>query len=225
MKSVVQVISVLIIWVASVAWAMATVLTVTGQAEIQVLPDQAQVTFTVLAQSDTAVSAKQQVDKNVEKIQQALGAQFKGLKLTSGQLQVSPIYASKPDQAPQLTGYKASRPVRIDIVDLSQLSVILDNAFQHGADSMAQIRYQNSHAKQLASKVRLKALHNAQQLAAQFANALGKKVASIDSIEYSGVNPRPLIMLRESKLMGVSNSYRSEQLTLKDSVFVHFTLH
>lgn len=201
--------------------ALATTLTVTGNASMKVMPDMATITFTVSKTAKSASIAKKQADQRVSALQNKLGNKS-WLHFSSGQLQVMPVYSLDTNKNRQLNGYQARRPVLVKIMNLAKLSDVLKWGLQD-ANSVTQIRYDSSKRAQLAEKVRLAALKNAQLIAHQFAKALDKKVVSVDTIDYDNRMPSQSIrMLRDEKLS--SNSYQSESLRIDDSVLVHFTL-
>ncbi|CAG9295765.1 SIMPL domain-containing protein [Celerinatantimonas diazotrophica] len=201
--------------------ALATTLTITGNASMQVMPDMATIMFTVSKTAKTASTAKQQADQRVRALQNELGHQS-WLHFSSGQLRVMPVYSLDTNKNRQLSGYQARRPVIVKIMNLAKLSDVLGSGLQE-ADSVTQIRYDSSKRAKLTERVRLAALKNAQLIAHQFAKALNKKVVSVDSIDYNNRMPnQPIQLLREAKFS--SNSYQSESLRIDDSVLVHFTL-
>lgn len=203
------------------SWA--TQLIVTGQASMKVHPDVASVAFTVLGEGQSASAAKQIVDQKVTSIRQSLQTMGKRISLSSGQLTVRPQYKMTRDHQQNVVGYRASRNVVVELKQLSLLGTLLDSGFKNGADALIGIHYQNSHWEHLQKIIRIKALRNGQQLAAQFAQALHKHVVALESIEYSGENQQPIPIFREMKLASGSG-YQSKALTMTDSVLMRFRL-
>ncbi|MFM2483230.1 SIMPL domain-containing protein [Celerinatantimonas sp. YJH-8] len=206
----------------------ATQLTVTGHASMKIPPDQALITLQVVAEQPTANQAKQQVDDKITRIRQGLSKWLKDDAMTNDELRIHPFYhTERPSADRQLAGYQASRAMQLKLKDLAHLSAILDMALHQGADAIADIRYQNSQWESWGQKVRIQAVHNGQELATQFASALGKKVVDVTSVEYQGgYVSHPPVLLRSMKLntpMAAAN-YQRQDLTIDDSVLMKFEL-
>lgn len=161
--------------------------------------------------------------KKIKMISHVLQKMGNRISLSSGQLTVRPQYKMTSEHQRRLVGYKASRSVIVKLKQLSLLGTLLDSGFKHGADGLISIRYQSSQWKHFKSVVRIKALRDGQQLAAQFAKALGKQVIDLESIEYSNSYQQPVPVFREMKLAS-GGGYQSNVLTIKDSVLLRFEL-
>lgn len=199
----------------------ATTLTLTGRASLKVMPDMATIMFSVSKTAKSASIAKQQADQSVSALEQKFATK-PWLHFSSAQIQVTPVYSLDSEKKRQLDGYQARRPVQVKITNLTKLSDVLSWGLTD-ADSVTQIRYDSSKRAKLTEDVRLDALKNAQLIAQQFAKALGKKVVSVDAIDYDNRSPSlPIHLLKQAKLS--SNSYQSQSLSIDDSVLVHFTL-
>src|ERR1041385_7723912 len=112
----------------------------TGDATINVAPDQAQLTVGVITQGATAQDAAQQ---NATQTAAMLSA-LKNVLGTGGTVQtigysVSPRYSNGP--TPTVIGYTASNTVQVTTINLSLVGTLIDAANQAGANNVSGISF------------------------------------------------------------------------------------
>lgn len=205
-------------------WAYATELSVTGRANVKLKADQAQLSVLAISESPTPLKAKQLADAKASHVRNAI-ENIAGVKVTDGQIVIRPYYKTDSNRERKLVGYRAQRPLQVHLNQLTHLNQVLQRSFAKGGDEIINIHYDSSKRHAAMNKLRIKALHNGQQIARQYAKALGKKVSEVVAITYN--NPPislPDQRLETYKMSSVSSQYQSAAIELSDSVALKFTL-
>ena len=111
---------------------------VTGQGQVEAVPDMATITLGVTQQSGTAAEALALVSAATAKIFERLAAaQIEQRDMQTSDLSLYPVFASRSSNSngpPKITGYTASNRVTIRVRELDALGQILDQATRDGAN-------------------------------------------------------------------------------------------
>ena len=173
-------------------------ITVTGNATVNLPPDQAEVTGSVQTQADTAGSAADQNSRSMQAVVdavQALGITPDNI-VTSG-FNVAPQYSYTQPEAGQATpppviaGYQASQSVTVTTKQLSQAAGILQAMAQAGATNLGGPNYQLQHPEQLQVQAEQQASANALQRAQAIASGLGIQLGGDLSVNEGGAVYQP----------------------------------
>lgn len=120
-----------------------TRVTVTGESQSQIPPDNAVVTFSVVTQNKQAVDAQQENAKKTEamtKAVEALTANTKTeIKTSDYSLQPEQNYYSQ--KMPTIIGYEARNTVTVITPNLNQVGALIDAATKSGANSVEGIAF------------------------------------------------------------------------------------
>jgi uncharacterized protein YggE len=115
-------------------------LTVSGDGESRVAPDEATVRLGVLAQAQTARGAQEQVNRSANAILAAvrkLGVAAE--EIQTSELNLNPLYAqARPgeDGEPRITGYQASNVVTVRLRKLDLVGPVIDAGLAAGANRL-----------------------------------------------------------------------------------------
>ena len=169
--------------------APARTLSVSGQGEVKVAPDEATLTAGVVSQSVTA-------DAALAANRRAMNAVFAALKregipdksIQTSEFSVSPQYVSaRNGAARRISGYEVSNDVSVTVDDLSKLGPAIDALVASGANSMSSIAFAIRDPKPLLALARAAAIRDAMARAQTYANAAGVTLGQVESITEGGV--------------------------------------
>lgn len=161
------------------------VMTVTGQATLEVSPDCADLTITLTSDSLRTSVATKDLDAKKQALIAALtkvGVELKDIKLST--LTIDPIYEPNKDGWAQIKvhTYRAQITVTATTRDFGKIADILDAAGNAGASSMS-TQFRRSDLPEQKKKVREMALKAAKEKAEQTAATLGIKLGRITSVQ------------------------------------------
>jgi uncharacterized protein YggE len=160
-------------------------ITVSGQGDMKIAPDQATVTFGIQTQGKTAQEA---MDAASQKMQ-AVVDKLKGLKIPENVIQtrnvsVSPQYAQRPpdNTAPQIVGYQANNTVDVRIDDITRTGEIVDAAVTAGANQVQGIRFSLKDDSAIRGQAVEAAVKSARTDADALAKALGVQLKGVQTV-------------------------------------------
>ena len=168
----------------------------TGQGDVEAVPDQATLSAGVVSREATANAA---LDAN----RQTMNAIFAALQkagipdraIRTSQFAVSPVYEEtpKPNSGPRIAAYQVTNSVTIAVDDLAKLGPDIDALVGTGANSMGGIAFSIHDPKPLLREARETAIHDAMDKARTYAKAAGVTLGRILSIgEGGGAAPTPM---------------------------------
>ena len=159
-------------------------MTVTGNATLEVSPDCADLTLTIVAdspQASRATTAIQQQQRVLVSRLRALGIPPADLTLTHAQL--DPIYAPNHDGASPLTvaKYRAQVMVTATTRRFDQIGALMEAGAAAGASAMS-VQFRRSDLPALKKQVRELAVRAAREKAADLAQGLGLTLGRVISV-------------------------------------------
>jgi uncharacterized protein YggE len=166
--------------------------TVVGEAQTEIAPDSALITFSVVTQNQQAVTAQQENARKSEAVQQSIetvaGNVKHEVKTSDYSLQPEQDYSGK---MAKIVGYTARNTVTITIDDLKTVGSVIDAATKAGANSVENVSFvvrEDSPARggSLALAAR-QAMAKAESVAA----SLGGRVVRVVESHESGTQPPP----------------------------------
>ncbi|WP_138466797.1 SIMPL domain-containing protein [Poseidonocella sp. HB161398] len=171
-------------------------LTVTGEGEVQVLPDMATVTLGVEEQGDSAEEAMGKASARIAAVLKALsGAGVAAEDVQTAGLTLNPVYERARDDVnrpPRLLGFEAGNTLRVTVRDLDALGGILDQVVSEGANSFRGLSFGLQDPSMARDDARRDAVADAMARAALIAEAAGVERGPILSIgEAGGGGARP----------------------------------
>ena len=210
---------------AAAAEKLEKLVTVSGEATVLAIPDQATIRVGVSSQAKTARAASEANAKDMSAVIAAMkdaGIPDKDIQTSS--LSLQPQYDQKQNVGNRLIGFQVNNIVTIKLHDISRLAGVIDRAIAAGANEMSGIEFEMSQYAKLLDQARAAAVADARRKAELYAGAAGMKVGRVMAISEEGqAAPRPYApMLRAGAAVAIPIS-PGEQ-TLRAVVTVSFEL-
>jgi len=157
--------------------------TVTGNGKVVYIPDIGYITVGVSSDGKTAAEAWDKNREIVRRVFEALrrrGIDPKDMQ-TNG-LNVSPKYIHRPGAEPELVGYTVSYTLRVTVRKLDQMSYVLDDLVESGANRQMNIGFGCADAEKLLDEARARAVADARKKAGLYATAVGARLGKVLTI-------------------------------------------
>lgn len=207
-------------------------ITVSGEAEREVMPDRAYLSLTVEVRQLTVEGARAEANRRIDAVLRLLSElKIPKSDIDSTVLEVRPEFAWNPQTGTQrLQGYLVLRSVRVKLADLDKLGALLERGMSAGANQISAPTFTHSRRETLLREVLGTATLDARRNAEAAAAGIGMTVGAAQRIEIleDGGGPQPM-MLGMVRAAAVSDaaaeaSYQPAQLTLKARVRATFDL-
>jgi len=208
--------------------------TVTGQGEIRVEPDQAKVALGIEAREPTLEAARGRANRTVDavlKLVRELGIPDR--QVNSTRLAVMPEYTwDEKSRQRRLVAYQVTRTVSVDLRELDKLGVLLERGMSFGANQAGDPVLDHSRRAELQREALALATRDASRNAAAMAGALGMAVGPARSLNASqdSSGPVPMAVERRTVMLAAAadtespQSYRSGEIVFRASVSAAFDL-
>ena len=163
-------------------------ITVNGEAEVKVAPDQVILTIAVETLDKDLLLAKKQNDDRVKKVL-AVTSQFKieSKHVQTEQISIDPRYRSYSDKT-TFEGYAVKKTIVICLKDLARFEDVLTELLKAGTNSVPGIEFQSTELRKHRDQARLMAAKAAKEKATAIAGELGAKVGRAHTIHESSFN-------------------------------------
>jgi len=165
-------------------------ISVTGEATVQVAPDQAQIDGGVANDAKTAREASDANNAAMGKVLLALkGAGIEEKDYQTSRLSLQPQYVQNRAAAsgpPTVVGYRASNRVSIKLRDVTRVASVIDLLVTAGANDIGNIAFTVTQASKLLDEAREKAVADARRKAEIYAKAAGVTLGAPLSIAEEG---------------------------------------
>lgn len=165
--------------------------TVTGQGQMEIAPDQAVISLGVTHHAEEASLAMRQVSSDMVDVISALrDLGIEGGDLQTSQVSLNPIwsksgsYDSGGDR--RITGFSASNTLMLRVRDLDRLGEVLDHVLQAGANRFQGLRFSISDQSALDEQLRNRAMEDAFKKAGDLAAAAGLELGPVRVITDHG---------------------------------------
>lgn len=183
------------------------VISVNGQATIQVKPDQATISFGVETNGSTAKDAQASNNTLMTKVVDALkNAGIPSEDIQTTNFSLHPVYESqgdKPDGKQVLSGYRCNNTVSVRAKDIAKVGSLIDAAISAGATNVGGISFGLQDPDSRKSDALSEAVKDARSKAEVMAKAAGVTITGIKSISDGNIT--------------VSDSYARMGVALQDS--------
>jgi uncharacterized protein YggE len=193
---------------APVAHAADRLVTVTGEATVNVAPDTAVIRVGVTSTAKTAREASDANGKQMTAVIAAIknaGIAAKDIQTSRLSLQpqydpnrggVSSQYDPNRSGTARLLGFQAANQITVNIRDIEKLAGIIDQAITAGANEMSGLEFVVSQQSKLLDQARDEAIADARRKAELYAKAAGARLGAVASISEEGSSPvaRPMQM-------------------------------
>ncbi|MCR9091534.1 SIMPL domain-containing protein [Algiphilus sp.] len=190
-------------WAHAAAEASTAGIAVSGEAEVRVLPDRAELSVAVESKKESAEEASKAAEAAAARFLsavRALGAEDRAIQSTS--LRLSPEYRWDDQRQQQIQiGYRARRDIKVQIKRLERLPDFLSAATEAGMTHIAPPRLYAHEAKAHQREAMRLAMRDAQANAEAIAAASDKQVGgviSVDARDEQRYPVEPRVMMRAS---------------------------
>jgi len=198
-------------------------ISVTGNAELEVTPDQVIIEFRASALESSGALAKNRVDKQVSSLLVSLQkAGFNSEKLESADLYTRVEYDYQKEKR-ILLGVRATRDLTYLLTDINKVSQFLDALLVANIDAIDPLQYGLQAPSEWQLKVRLMAVENSMEKASVLASAYQSTLGGIYSVNYPDSYSRPE-MMRAIQDDVAATTYQVKKITLSDRVQAVFLL-
>jgi len=159
-----------------------------GMGRVEVPPNQASVTVGFQVQRPTAAEASAEANRVAEQILnrlQQINVRRQDIR-TSG-IQLSPVYTTPREGAPQIVGYRASYTLTPTLTDLRQVGPSIDESVKAGANTIAGVSFGLRDLSDARKEALAAAVREAREKADAIARAAGLQIKGIQQIVEEGV--------------------------------------
>lgn len=159
-----------------------------GMGRVEVPPNQASVTVGFQVQRPTAAEASAEANRVAEQILnrlQQINVRRQDIR-TSG-IQLSPVYTTPREGAPQIVGYRASYTLTLTLTDLRQVGPSIDESVKAGANTVAGVSFGLRDVSDARKEALAAAVREAREKADAIARAAGLQIKGIQQIVEEGV--------------------------------------
>lgn len=157
-------------------------ITVTGDADVQVIPDEVILTVGVETWDRSLGAAKSRNDERVKKLL-ALARDFKikPQHVQTDQISIEPRYKDGYEKS-DFIGYFVRKSVEFTLKDISRFEDLLTGVLQSGANYVHGIQFRTTSLRKYRDQARALAIKAAREKASDLAKDLGQKVGKPHSI-------------------------------------------
>jgi uncharacterized protein len=186
-------------WLAAPALAQTApppAISVTGEANVSVAPDQAQIDGGVTSDAKTAREASDANNAAMGKVLLALkGAGIDEKDYQTSRLSLQPQFATSPRTAERTAGivsFRASNRVTVKIRDVTKVANVIDVLVSAGANDIGAISFTVTQASKHLDEAREKAMADARRKAEIYAKTAGVTLGEPISISEESGSPGPV---------------------------------
>lgn len=159
-------------------------ITVTGTGQVKAEADTALLTLSAIASHKKSSEAKRAVDIKVNQLIDVLMTyDIEKSDISASRIRTSAQYEYQPNKPRELKGYRATRDIKIKLVNLASLSSIMDEALKLGINEVQNIEYLSSKAPALKREALALATKNATEQATWLANSFGATLGPVRVID------------------------------------------
>lgn len=200
MKKLILLFSILLILSANVLAQNASeppLITVTGQAEVRVPPDEVVFTLGVESVDKDILAAKKRTDDSVREVLAiARKNNVKPEDVQTSYISIQPKYNTDDLDYEQrrrvnreLLGYQVSKTIAVILRDITRFDSLLSDVLKAGVTQLSNLQFRDSKIRQHRDQARAMAIKAAQQKAQLLAGQIGQSIGPAHSITESSVTP------------------------------------
>ena len=200
-------------------------ISVTGEATVQVAPDQAQIDGGVANDAKTAREASDANNAAMGKVLLALkGAGIDEKDFQTSRLSLQPQYAPNRSGPSPIVGYRAANRVTIRVRDVAKVAGTIDVLVGAGANDIGGINFMVSQASKLLDEAREQAISDARRKAQIYARAAGVTLGEPIAISEEGGAPTPMFRRKMAGGMAAPAPVAQGEETLSVTVSVTWAI-
>jgi len=178
-------------------------ISVSGEATIEVPPDQAQIEAGVTTEAATARDASEANNATMGKLLLALkAAEVDDKDIQTSRISLQPRYNQNQNQSKPavIIGYRASNQVVVRLRDIAKVASSIDFLVAAGATEIGAINFMVSNASKRLDDARAEAVADARRKAEIYAKAAGVTIGAPLSISEIGAPSQPGLLMRRMAL-------------------------
>jgi len=158
-------------------------ITITGEAEVKVAPDEVVFDLTVQTINKDLRTAKSQADDRLKKVLE-LTRKYKiaPQDVQTDYIKLEPRYRGN-DESRLFLGYSVRKDLVFTLRDVTQAESLLSEVIESGVSRINSIRFQSSQLRKYRDQARALAIKAAQEKANALTNEIGQKIGKAYSIE------------------------------------------
>jgi len=163
--------------------------TVTGHAEMAVVPDTAYISLGIITTASDVAKAKTENDTTMNRIYTAV----ESLGINKDQVQtagfsVQPQYKqdTKNDEPAVIAGYRVQNTITVRVTDFTQISQVIDVSSKAGANQINGLRFAVNDESSLKDQLLAKAILDGKHKASLIAETLGGSLGRATSVNLNG---------------------------------------
>jgi uncharacterized protein YggE len=172
-------------------------ITVSGQAEVRVPPDEVVFTLGVESVDKDMLAAQQRTDDSVKQVLAiAKRNNVKPEDVQTSYISIQPKYNTDDLDYEQrrtvkreFVGYQVSKTIAVILRDISRFDSLLSDVLKAGVTRLSNVEFRDSQIRQHKDQARAMAIKAAQEKASLFARQIGQSIGPAYSITESGVTP------------------------------------
>ena len=215
--------------VADAAESTVRTLTVQGESEFYVTPDEASVEIGITTIGNTAQQAGNNNAAVMQKIQNALmamGLQKDDIKTSS--YNFYPTYDKDNNQL--ITGYRAENSIVVTTHDINQIGDVIDTAVKNGATNVDSVNFAVNDIKKYKETALKAAVRDAKNKSKAIASELGKSVVNVVSVTEGNVyienyQPSNIDMKMLSSRMTAATPIQARDLKVSARINISFEIN
>jgi uncharacterized protein YggE len=215
-------------------------ISVSGEAEIAVVPDEVLVSFSIEKNHKNIKEAQRQNDEVADKIlkimKDKLAIDEKDIQ--TSYITVNPVYSypqciTAPCPAPEFAHFETKKGISVKLKDTDKLQVLLQEAIDAGVTNINNIQFASSKFDELQDQAQVLATKNAKKRAVAIAESIGASIGKpyrINVTQSFNPSPRPeMAMMNKSMAMGDTASFGGKtiavgQLMIRSNVYAEFII-
>jgi uncharacterized protein YggE len=201
-------------------------ISVTGEANVSVAPDQAQIDGGVTSDAKSAREASEANNAAMGKVLLALkGAGIDEKDYQTSRLSLQPQFAAnyKPSERAGIVSFRASNRVTVKIRDVTKVANVIDVLVGAGANEIGGINFTVTQASKHLDEAREKAIADARRKAEIYAKAAGVTLGEPISISEEGA-PGPVFRSKMAAPMAAGAPVAQGEETLSVTVSVTWAI-
>lgn len=190
--------------------------TVSGQAEVLVVPDEVVFNLRVTTLEKDLVMAQRRNDEVVKKVL----ALARSYQVPPELVQTDYISVNEHHSSEEATrkpsvflGYNVTKKIAIVLRDVSKAERLLSDIFASGVTRIDSVDFRTTQSRKFRDQARALAIKAAQEKASAFARELGQSIGKAYSITEEGPGPSRLVNLSNT-IGSVTGSYEDESNTI-----------
>lgn len=185
-------------------------ITVSGNAQVLVVPDEATIRIGVVRQASSAKDAQEEAAKIGADILKSIGGLgVPAQRIQTSRLTISPVYGQQRANpgnidTTRITGYVASNTVTVTLENLSMVGPVVDAGLDNGANQLEGVQFRLKNDAKAREQALKQAVTEAKGKAVAIAEALAVTLGPILEVNENGTSVMPLGRSSEEAVMAMA---------------------